>query len=92
LSFEGSSLKPWEEFKDASRSITTKKTKELKRNTTKKKNIGYVVTRKRNTCMFLLLIPCNKAIACHKEKKYCSKKKKPKKHAIRRKELFFFLL
>lgn len=37
LSFEGSSLKPWEEFKDASRSITTKKAKELKRNTTKNK-------------------------------------------------------
>jgi hypothetical protein len=37
LSFEGSSLKPWEEFKDASRSITTKKTKELKRNTTTNK-------------------------------------------------------
>jgi len=38
--------------------------------------------------MFLLLIPCNKAIACHKEKKYC-RKKKAKKNAIRRKELFF---
>jgi hypothetical protein len=59
LSFECSFLKPWEEFKDASRSITTKKT-ELKRTTTKKKNIGYVVARKRSTCMFLLLIPCNK--------------------------------
>jgi hypothetical protein len=37
LSFEGSSLKPWEEFKNASKTITTKKTKKLKRNMTKNK-------------------------------------------------------
>jgi hypothetical protein len=47
LSFKDSSLKPWEEFKEATRSIATKKTKELKRNTTKNKQHRICCSKKK---------------------------------------------